>query len=547
MKKLIISALCLAFLVSCTFSGNKSLQQTGEESGLYQEKYRPQIHFSPPANWMNDPNGMVFYNDEYHLFYQYYPEKSVWGPMHWGHAISKDLIHWENQPVALYPDSLGYIFSGSAVADLNNTSGFGSLENPPLVAFFTYHDPEAAKNGLTEVESQALAYSTDQGRTWTKYADNPVVANPGIRDFRDPKVFWHEDSQKWIMSLAAGQEIIYYASPDCISWEYLSRFGNGYGNHEGVWECPDLLEFTVDDSDEKKWVQIVNINPGGPYGGSATQYFVGDFDGKTFTSDQRDTLWMDHGRDNYAGVTWSNAPDDKKILIGWMNNWQYAGEKPCLIWSGAATFPRELGLVKDGNLYLLTSKPVEALAGLYGEQIETGPLQINQNTLLSDQFSFAKSPVEILLNFDFVNAEMTETKAIVPSDTKQTTTSDAKLLQIAEQFGIRLKNDSGEYLEIGYNRLTNDFYIDRTNASGELFSDQFASVHSIPNPESSCPANWQLLIDNSSVEFFTADGRVAATTLFYPSEPFEVIELFAVGGELQLNNIQINELNSIWK
>jgi fructan beta-fructosidase len=258
---------------------------------------------------MNDPNGMVYYKGEYHLFYQHYPEKSVWGPMHWGHAISTDLVHWEHMPIAIYPDSLGYIFSGSAVADYNNTSGLGTKENPPLVAFFTYHDMKAEKEGrFTEIESQAIAYSLDKGRTWTKYKGNPVVKNPGIRDFRDPKVIWHNDSKQWIMSIASGQVIKFYSSPNCLDWTYLSEFGEGRGEHGGVWECPDLFPLQVKGSNETKWVLIVNINPGGPAGGSATQYFVGDFNGKEFISAQSKTQWMDYGKDNYAGVTWSNAP-----------------------------------------------------------------------------------------------------------------------------------------------------------------------------------------------------------------------------------------------
>ena len=262
----------------------KSNDNEGSGAGnKFQEKFRPQVHFTPPKHWMNDPNGMVYYKGEYHLFYQHYPEKSVWGPMHWGHAISTDLVHWEHMPIAIYPDSLGYIFSGSAVADYNNTSGLGTKENPPLVAFFTYHDMKAEKEGrFTEIESQAIAYSLDKGRTWTKYKGNPVVKNPGIRDFRDPKVIWHNDSKQWIMSIASGQVIKFYSSPNCLDWTYLSEFGEGRGEHGGVWECPDLFPLQVSGSNEIKWVLIVNINPGGPAGGSATQYFVGDFNGKEF-------------------------------------------------------------------------------------------------------------------------------------------------------------------------------------------------------------------------------------------------------------------------
>ena len=233
-------------LTSCTENKIKEKQVAN-----FQEKYRPQVHFTPEKNWMNDPNGMVFYKGEYHLFYQHYPEKPVWGPMHWGHAISKDLVHWEHLPIAIYPDSLGYIFSGGAIVDFNNTSGLGTKENPPLIAFFTYHDMEAEKQErYHEVESQAIAYSIDSGRTWIKYKNNPILENPGIRDFRDPKVIWDEQNEQWVMSIASGQVIKFYSSLNCLDWSYLSEFGEGKGNHSGVWECPDLFPLKVKNSEE---------------------------------------------------------------------------------------------------------------------------------------------------------------------------------------------------------------------------------------------------------------------------------------------------------
>ncbi|WP_099463739.1 glycoside hydrolase family 32 protein [Parabacteroides provencensis] len=527
MKGLLHCALAAVIgFTACTGNKTNKNTETAEVTSLFQEKYRPQIHFSPAEHWMNDPNGMVYYEGEYHLFYQHYPEKSVWGPMHWGHAVSKDLVHWEHLPIALYPDSLGYIFSGSAVVDWNNTSGFGTKENPPLVAFFTYHNPDIEQAKEIEVESQAIAYSTDKGRTWTKYDKNPVIKNPGIRDFRDPKVIWHEASKRWIVALASGQEIRFYSSPDCKDWTYLSNFGKGYGCHDGVWECPDLIPLKVKGSDETKWVLIVNINPGGPAGGSATQYFVGDFDGKTFTSDQKKTFWMDHGRDNYAGVTWSDAPDGRQILIGWMNNWQYAGDKPCVKWSGAATLPRELGLVKDGPVYLLTSEPVKEISTLYGESVDLKDINVSKSEVLSDKFDFAKAPVELKLTFNQEN------------NTR---------LGFASRYGVRLKNGKGEYITIGYENVDKLFYVDRTNAVGEVFSDKFASIHSTPYIVNTPTVEWTLLIDVASVEFFTAEGRIAITDVFYPSEPFDTIEVFTENGDIQITEAKITELHSIWK
>lgn len=253
----------------------------------FNEQHRPQFHFTPPANWMNDPNGMVYHNGEYHLFYQHNPDSTVWGPMHWGHAVSKDMISWEHLPIALYPDSLGTIFSGSAVVDVNNTSGLGTKENPAMVAIYTYHNADAERAGRNDFQTQGIAFSLDNGRNWTKYKKNPVLPNPGIRDFRDPKVSWHEAGQKWIMTLAVADRISFYSSKNLKEWQHESDFGADIGAHGGVWECPDLFKMPVEGSNEEKWVLLVSINPGGPNGGSATQYFVGDFDGKKFVLDKQ--------------------------------------------------------------------------------------------------------------------------------------------------------------------------------------------------------------------------------------------------------------------
>jgi sucrose-6-phosphate hydrolase SacC (GH32 family) len=249
---------------------------------------------------MNDPNGMVFHNGEYHLFYQHNPDSTVWGPMHWGHAVSKDMIYWEHLPIALYPDSLGTIFSGSAVVDNNNTSGFGTAVNPALVAIYTYHDAEGEKAGRKDYQNQGIAYSLDNGREWITYDQNPVLRSPGIPDFRDPKVMWHEKSQQWIMALAVVDRISFYSSPNLKDWTKESEFGANIGAHGGVWECPDLFELQVEGTQDKKWVLLVSINPGAPNGGSGTQYFIGDFDGKNFTLDEqfsalvgKEGVWLD--------------------------------------------------------------------------------------------------------------------------------------------------------------------------------------------------------------------------------------------------------------
>ena len=310
LTKKISFILSILFLFSSHIAFNQSVN-------YYNEPHRPQVHFSPKANWMNDPNGMVFFNNNYHLFYQYYPDSTVWGPMHWGHATSKDLVHWDHQPVALYPDTLGYIFSGSAVADVNNTSGFGKDGKIPLVAIFTHHDPVGEKAGTGTHETQSIAYSLDDGVTWKKYEKNPVLKNPGIKDFRDPKVMWYEPGKKWIMTLATLDHITFYSSPNLKDWTKESALGKEFGAHGGVWECPDL--FPLEYEGKEIWILVVNINPGGPNGGSATQYFTGQFDGNKFTPYQTDIRWLDYGPDEYAGITWSNT-GNRKIFLGWMSN-----------------------------------------------------------------------------------------------------------------------------------------------------------------------------------------------------------------------------------
>ena len=305
--------------------------------GTYKEQYRPQIHFSPKEHWMNDPNGMVYNDGIYHLFFQYYPGGTVWGPMHWGHATSKDLIHWQQQPVALYPDSLGYIFSGSAVVDKNNTSGFGKDGKVPLVAIFTSHYPHAAP-GATDFENQSLAYSLDNGKTWIKYSGNPVLKNPGIPDFRDPKVMWYGPENKWVMTLATRDRVTFYSSNDLKHWNKESEFGQSAGAHGGVWECPDL--FPLKYKGETVWILIVNVNPGGPNKGSATQYFTGNFDGNKFNSNSSQVKWIDYGPDEYAGVTWNNT-GNRRIFLGWMSNWLYANQVPTVKCRNSMSIPRK--------------------------------------------------------------------------------------------------------------------------------------------------------------------------------------------------------------
>lgn len=440
------------------------------------EPHRPQIHFSPKEKWMNDPNGMLFYNNTYHLFYQYYPDSTVWGPMHWGHATSMDMIHWQHQPIALYPDSLGYIFSGSAVADVNNTSGLGSNGKVPLVAIFTHHDPNGEKNGSLTFQNQSIAYSLDEGETWTKYASNPVLKNPGIKDFRDPKVSWYDAGKKWIMTLATQDRITFYSSPNLKDWTKESEFGQHTGAHGGVWECPDL--FSLNYNGQKVWLLLVSINPGGPNAGSATQYFTGQFDGKTFTPYDTTVRWIDYGPDDYAGVTWSNT-GDRKIFLGWMSNWLYGTSVPTEKWRSAMTVPRDLSLEKINGKYFLRSKPVPELNTITepprNELTLTGPATLN-----------------------------------------------LKASRLAD-FTVTLSNDQGEKLIIGYSN--NNYFIDRTASGNVDFKEGFAAKHTAPRIATTENADITLIIDVASVEMFADDGLTVMTEIFFPKKDYSKISI----------------------
>ncbi len=490
----------------------------------YDEKHRQQIHFSPPSMWMNDPNGMVYHNGEYHLFYQYYPKDTVWGPMHWGHAVSRDLVRWENLPVALAPDKLGYIFSGNAVVDVNNSAGFKNSQNLPLVAMFTYHDPDGDKAGRTDYQYQAIAVSNDNGRTWSKYDKNPVIPNrEKLRDFRDPKVFWHEETKRWIVSLAVGDHIRFYSSENLKDWALASSFGKGIGAQTGVWECPDLFPLKVEGTNETKWVLLVSINPGSPLGGSATQYFVGDFDGKTFrSSDPPQTIrWLDYGRDNYAGVTWTNAPKGRTIFLGWMSNWDYAQQVPTSPWRSAMTLPRDLSLKKTPNgiqLFQTFSKEVDSLRSspmfrVGGKTVE-GKLALGRSQ---------QPMADILLEFDLSKSTSSE-------------------------FGLEASNGAGESMRIGYDARSKILYTDRSKAGKADFSDKFVKGrHPSSRKEQKPLLKLRLIFDASSVEVIADDGETAFTDTFFPSEPLTTFGLYSEGGPARLLSARGWRMKSIWR
>ena len=477
-----------SFLILCFFMAHASGQsQVQLDAKLSNESlYRPRFHFTPAKGWMNDPNGMIFLNGQYHLFFQHYPDGTVWGPMHWGHATSSDLVQWKEQPIALYPDSIGMIFSGSAVLDKNNTSGLGRGGIAPLVAIYTQHNMPGEKAGRTDFQNQSIAYSLDEGKTWTKYAGNPVLKTPNIKDFRDPKVIWHESTQKWIMNLAVADHVEFYSSPNLINWTKESEIGKNLFAHGGVWECPDLLSFNY--FGKTIWVLLVSMNPGGPNGGSATQYIVGDFDGHEFKPFSTDIKWMDYGPDNYAGVTFSNV-GDLKILIGWMSNWNYANTVPTEKWRSAMTVPRELKLIEQNN---------------------------NKNANASSKdFLLVSSPVKEMKN---AFTEIISKENVIPNRI------DIKELKAAD-FEIILSNEYNEKSVVGYHADKKQFYIDRTKAGVSNFNQGFAAVAVAPRLSYAMKMDLSILLDKTSIELFADGGRTVMTALFFPTIPYTKWEI----------------------
>ena len=462
-------------LIDITFPGNrrttgsmrdfvvwKELKTSDSFDVTNREKYRPVYHHTPQWGWMNDPNGMFYKDGVWHLYFQYNPYGSQWENMTWGHSTSKDLVHWVHQGNAISPDALGTIFSGSAIVDKNNTSGLGK---GTVVAMYT----SAGKS-----QTQSLAYSTDDGKTFTKYANNPVITAE-VPDFRDPHMFWNEDIHAWNLILAAGQEMNIYSSKDLKNWTFESAFGLGYGNHDGVWECPDLMKLPVNGIGEEKWLLICNINPGGPFGGSATQYFVGSFDGHKFTCESKPdvTKWMDYGKDHYATVTFDNAPDNRRVAIAWMSNWQYANQVPTMQYRSANSVPRDLGLFTDAGETYVSVVPSKELLALRGDKT---------NRLLA--------ACELVVD--------------IKSQSKPTV--------------ITLSNARDEQVVMTYNPKDCTFSMDRTQSGNTGFSDMFKAKTIAPTHGTI--RQLRIFIDKCSIEAFDTAGKMAMTNLVFPTEPY---------------------------
>ena len=488
------------------------------QDATYKEQYRPQFHFSPAINWMNDPNGMVYYDGEYHLFYQYNPFGDKWGHMSWGHAVSTDLVHWEHLPVALYEENNVMIFSGSAVVDHQNTTGFGTIDNPPMVAIYTGHHTDQKR------QDQRLAYSLDKGRTWKKYEGNPVL-DEQMADFRDPKVIWHEESEQWIMVLAIPLEfkVAFYGSDDLKNWNKLSEFGPS-GAVGGIWECPLLFEVPVDGTDETKWVLQVDLNPGGPAGGSGSQYFVGDFDGITFVQDPTSagrTLWADHGPDFYAVHSFENVTTDdgNHIWMAWMNNWDYAQDIPTSPWRSSMTIPREVGLKQYADGIYLTQQPIKELRKLRSAHRVFSPFTISKNDRWKPDEWRQSLSFEMIIELD-VN-EATET-------------------------GLTFKNSSGEEIQITYLSATKELQFDRSDSGETDFNEKFSKRHSVSVIPENGSLKLHLFIDASSIEIFANEGRISITERVFPeAKPFD-LSIFSKGGERMVTRLEVWNLASIW-
>lgn len=448
-----------------TFTCWKNIKNAESFDTTNREQYRPLYHHTPAYGWMNDPNGMFFKDGVWHLYFQHNPYGSQWENMTWGHSTSTDLIHWTFQGDPVQPDAWGSIFSGSSVVDKNNTAGFG--ENA-IVALYT----SAGEN-----QTQSMAYSTDNGKTFTKYDGNPIITS-NVPDFRDPHMFWNEDIKKWNMILAAGQQMNIYSSDNLKDWKFESSFGTEYGSHGGVWECPDLMKMKVRGTDKEKWMLVCNINPGGPSGGSATQYFVGDFDGHKFTCESKPevTKWMDYGKDHYATVTFDNAPNGRHVALAWMSNWQYANQVPTSQYRSANSIPRDLGLFEyKGNTYC------------------------------------SVTPSE----------EITAARSKKPS--KSLSEACEMVVNLKGDATITLSNSKGEKVVMTYKAKDETFSMDRTLSGKTDFSSDFAAITTAPVYGKM--NKLRIFIDKSSIEVFDNDGKMAMTNLVFPTKPYDKVTI----------------------
>lgn len=502
------------------------------------EKFRPMYHHTPVYGWMNDANGLVYKDGEYHLYFQYNPYGSMWGNMHWGHSVSRDLVHWQHLEPAIARDTMGHIFSGSCIVDHRNSAGYGK---DAIIAFYTSHK---GLPGGHQRQQQCLAYSLDNGRSFTKYEKNPVLTPfDGLENFRDPKVFWYEPQQKWIMIVSADKNMRFYASDNLKDWTYLSEFGAGYGPQPNQFECPDFVQLAVDGNPaHKKWVMIVNINPGFVYGGSGTMYFVGDFDGKKFTCDTKPSIvkWLDWGKDHYATVCYSNT-GDRVIAMPWMSNWQYANLTPTQQFRSCNALARELKLytAADGNIYL-SAAPVKELESLRGEVKELGNFELGEKQV-ENVFDQNDGAMEVLFDLkpgkagkcgvELRNAKGEKTIVYIDANKK-------RIVMDRAESGI---TDFGNKVEPHH--LDNAASLERYRTLTENYHNAFALGTWAPL-EQTQSHHIRLFVDRSSIELFVDGGRVAMTNLVFPNEPYNTLRFFSEGSQAQVNNAKVYRLST---
>jgi fructan beta-fructosidase len=484
----------------------------------YDQPYRPQYHFSPLQHWTNDPNGVVLFDGEYHLFYQYNPFGDVWGHMSWGHAVSTDLLHWRELPVALPEENGVMIFTGSTVVDERNTSGFCTNNKPCMVAVYTGHTPGGP--GRRALQTQNLAYSNDRGRTWTKYSGNPVL-NLNMSDFRDPHVFWSAAAKRWTMVVALPNEhkVLFYGSRNLKNWEKAGEFGPA-GATGGQWECPTLVEVPLEDHpDQTRWVLKVGLNPGGLQGGSGEQYFVGRFDGTRFTNENppATTLWTDYGKDCYCALPFNGLPrTGLPVTIGWMNNWQYAAKVPTQPWRGQMTIPRQLQLRNTPAGLRLAQEPIPAVERLHGR------------------------------HFSWQGTDLAELNRRLKENVHGTSLEihSAILRGSADEVGWRLLAAGGKGTVAGY--VNGELFTDRTQSGNTNFSPSFPARTSVPLAIGNQALALTILLDRSTVEVFAQNGAAVMTNLAYPAPDAQALEMYSRGGKPGQIRVDVWELKSAW-
>lgn len=473
------------------------------------EKFRPVYHHTPAYGWMNDPNGMFYKDGVYHLYFQHNPYGSTWGNMTWGHSTTTDLVNWNYEGLAIKPDAWGAVFSGSAVVDYDNTAGFGKNA---VVAFYT----SAKSSPWGDTQSQSMAYSLDNGKTFVKYAYNPIVTS-SKRDFRDPKVFWYAPDKHWVMILAGGQEMDIYSSKNLKDWKYESSFGAKQGAHGGVWECPDLVELPVEGAKEKKWVLICNINPGGPFGGNAAQYFVGTFNGKKFVNESpTQTKWMDWGKDHYATVTFSNAPGGRCIALGWMSNWQYQTVLPTLQYRGSNTIARDLTLYRQDGELLLRCTPSPEIEKARMQKVSVPSFKVSDSYDLASLLEGNDGAYEIDMTIKNSGA--------------------SKIM-------FTLSNDKGEKVNMYYDIMRKQFVMDRSESGKVDFSVDFPAVTVAPVYDTD-NIRLRLFVDRTSIEAFGEGGKFVMTNQVFPTEPYNKMSFVSVRGNFTVKSMDVYKLGN---